>query len=140
MKKIFFLGLSAVLLLAGCSSLKQSPSSNNSEVSNQHSKGPVELAGNLKVPWSIQKHKDVFYISERPGNIVRIKGNELERQTVHLSENLSGGSEAGLLGFILDPNFEENNEAFAYYTYINAKGTFNKIVKLRLENNEWVEV
>lgn len=140
MKKIFFLGLSVSLLLGGCSSLKQSPSSDSTEASNQHSDGAVELARNLDVPWSIQKHEDVFYISERPGNIVRIAGSKLERQTVHLSEDLSGGSEAGLLGFILDPNFEENNEAFAYYTYLKAKGAFNRIVKLRLENNEWAEV
>ena len=140
MKKIFFMALAALFLLAGCSSLDQSPSSDNAEISTQNNAGPVELAGNLEVPWSIQKHEDVFYISERPGNIVRIKGNDLERQTVHFSEDLSRGSEAGLLGFILDPDFEENNEAFAYYTYITAKRTFNKIVKLRLENNVWEEV
>jgi glucose/arabinose dehydrogenase len=99
----------------------------------------VTLATKLEVPWSIQKHDNSFYISERSGTIAKITDGKVQRQTVYLSDELSDVSEAGLLGFLLATNFEESQEAFAYYTYTTQTGTFNKLVKLRLNDSQWEE-
>lgn len=71
-----------------------------------------------------------FFISERSGTISKVDESGTQRQEVQLSEDLSNSGETGFLGFLLDPNFEENNEASAYYTYVNDNVIFNKIVKL----------
>ncbi|REJ09108.1 quinoprotein glucose dehydrogenase [Halobacillus trueperi] len=97
------------------------------------------MAENLKVPWSIQKSEDTFYLTERSGNIVKIEEGEVERQRVELEEEVSTASEAGLLGFVLAPDFSESNLAYAYYTYEDKEEQFNRIVTLRLENDGWRE-
>ncbi|MGP4041037.1 PQQ-dependent sugar dehydrogenase [Gracilibacillus sp. D59] len=97
------------------------------------------IAEKLNVPWSIEKLNDTFYLTERPGNIVKIENGEVERQHVELKKELATTSEAGLLGFVLDKNFSESNLAYAYYTYQDDTGQFNRIVTLRLEGNTWME-
>ncbi|WP_406944120.1 PQQ-dependent sugar dehydrogenase [Halobacillus sp. SY10] len=140
MKKILALSITAVFLIAGCSENEQPDSSDHPE---EESSLPVEgvevMAENLKVPWSIQKSEDTFYLTERSGNIVKIEEGEVERQRVELEEEVSTASEAGLLGFVLAPDFSESNLAYAYYTYEDKEEQFNRIVTLRLENDGWRE-
>ncbi|CEG29277.1 PQQ-dependent sugar dehydrogenase [Bacillus sp. B-jedd] len=97
------------------------------------------LAENLKVPWSIAKAGDVLYLTERPGAIVKIENGKSERQRVELKEQLSDASEAGLLGFVLDPDFPEKQSAFAYYTYNDAAGQKNRVVVLSFQDGVWRE-
>jgi len=139
MKKMLFPIILTIFLLAGCTSVTNQPGSTNTSQENPDNQEAEELANNLDVPWSIQKHDDIFYISEHPGSIIQIDGESSQRQNVSLNEDLSDNSEAGLLGFVLDPDFAQNNEAFAYYTYENNEGIFNKIVKLQMDNDEWEE-
>jgi glucose/arabinose dehydrogenase len=131
--------LALLLLLVACSS-----SDKPLEVKDQNVavvQGiPTVLADNLQVPWSIQKAEDVFYISERPGTIVKVENGEQERQTVNLGKPLSEESEAGLLGFVLHPNFSENQQAFAYYTYDVQGSPFNRVVVLERKDNVWNEI
>ena len=58
---------------------------------------------------------------------------------VELEKELSQAAEAGLMGFVLSPDFNESNRAYAFYTYEDQTGRFNRIVSLRLENNVWKE-
>lgn len=58
---------------------------------------------------------------------------------MQLEEELSNALEAGLLGFILDPNIDDDKEALAYYTYERENGPTNRIVRLAFEENQWVE-
>jgi glucose/arabinose dehydrogenase len=97
------------------------------------------VAEELRVPWSINKVNETFYVSERTGNIVKIDNGKMERQQVDLDKPLAKAAEAGLLGFVLDPGFPGNQKAFAYYTYENGQGQFNRVVVLRLEGNQWTE-
>lgn len=120
-------------LLVGCS---QNPVLEDVEVSNEEI---VVIADQLKTPWSIKKFEDTFYLSERSGHIVRIEGGEIERQGVELKKDLARASEAGLLGFVLAPDFAESNLAYAYYTYEDSPGQFNRIVTLRLKDDLWQE-
>ena len=100
----------------------------------------TEIASGLDVPWSINKIGDEFYISERPGTVAYInEDGEMTRQEVQFSDQVSGAAEAGFLGFVLKPNFEESQEAYAYYVYEDGGQSYNKIVSLVLENEGWQE-
>ncbi len=97
------------------------------------------IAENLNVPWAIEKADDTFYLTERPGSIVKIENGQVERQNVELEEELATAAEAGLLGFVFDQDFSESNLAYAYYTYKDDTGQFNRIVRLRLDDDTWTE-
>lgn len=100
---------------------------------------PEVFAENLEIPWAIEKIDNTFYLTERPGYITRIEEGETERQTVELNEAVSTVPEAGLLGFVLDPDFLENSTAYAYYTYEDSNGPLNRIVTLQLNEEVWRE-
>lgn len=149
--------LSMLFFLMGCTSENQTSSENvetpmeeivNEEGDQDQSPDSKEetnevalttVSENLNAPWSIAKVNDTFYISERPGTIVEIKDSKQTRQDVNFSSNLSNAAEAGFMGLVLAPNFLESKEAYAYYTYTDEEGQFNRIVTLRLEKNQWTE-
>ena len=115
-----WVGLSiALLILTGCSSNDAAPV-----------KEPKEqmVAKALNTPWAMERVDDTFYITERPGHIVKIEDGKVTRQNITLSEPLATASEAGLLGFVLAPDFATSNTAYAYYTYESTEGQFNRIV------------
>lgn len=137
MKKSF-VGVGITLLcLTGCSTNEIQPSTvaNNSQSIEQYK----TIATNLEAPWAINKLGDTFYITERTGHIVKVEQGEMTRQAVKLEKTLSTASEAGLLGFVLAPDFVQSNEAYAYYTYETASEQFNRIVVLQQENDSWRE-
>lgn len=115
---------------------EQSQSDDNQE--RKETKGIETVAQGLDTPWSIAKSNDVFYLSERPGKIIKIDGNKKTEQQVDLDKEVSTAAEAGLLGFVLAPDFKDSKEAYAYYTYED-NNQFNRIVKLKLENDTWKE-
>jgi len=129
MKKWF---LVILLVLLGCTE----------ETEKLSTQDPIaeKVATNLNIPWSINLHKDTFYISERTGTIARIQDRSVVHEPVQLSDKLAAISEAGLLGFVLKPDFEETGEAFAYYTYDMNEEPFNKVVTLKRQNGQWHEI
>nr|WP_309101799.1 sorbosone dehydrogenase family protein [Fredinandcohnia onubensis] len=141
MKKIFGIYMIVIFLLVGCSSNEQQNSVDEQyNASNeQENAEQVVIMENLKAPWSIEKLENTFYLTERPGNIVKIENGEMERQSVELKKELATAAEAGLLGFVLAPDFQESNLAYAYYTYEDSSGQFNRIITLHLEGNVWRE-
>lgn len=100
---------------------------------------PVLVAEGLDVPWSIERVGESFYVTERPGSIVKIEKGKIERQAVELEKQLYTASEAGLLGFVLAPDFTQSQLAYAYYSYEDNSVQFNRIVTLHLENGIWSE-
>lgn len=141
MRKIFGIYMIVILLLAGCSSNEQQNSVGRQQnaPNEQENAEQVVIMENLKAPWSIEKLENTFYLTERPGNIVKIENGEIKRQSVELEKELATAAEAGLLGFVLAPDFQESNLAYAYYTYEDSSGQFNRIITLRLEDNVWKE-
>ncbi|MGN4124242.1 PQQ-dependent sugar dehydrogenase [Lysinibacillus sphaericus] len=137
MKKAFVLTMLTLFLLVGCIS-KESQKDNQGAIEMSNTEVEV-IADKLKTPWSIEKVDDTFYLSERPGTIVKIANGEIERQYVKLEKDLATASEAGLLGFALAPDFPQSNRAYAYYTYVDGAKQFNRITTLRLEDNYWKE-
>jgi glucose/arabinose dehydrogenase len=150
MKKYFWL-LFIGLFLVGCSPEEQAIEENDAPASTVEEPAPeteVEevispeltvIAENLNAPWAITKVNDTFYISERPGAVVKIEYEERTRQQVELSDDLATAAEAGFLGFVLAPDFETSNDAYGYYTYTNEGGQFNRVSRLRLEEDVWRE-
>ena len=126
-----------LVLFTGCSN-EEKPNIEDQETSISLAQ-PEVIADELNVPWSIDKIGNTFFISERPGYIVKVENGKTVRQKVELEKRLATAAEAGLLGFVLAPHFNETNEAYAYYTYTDQSGQFNRIVTLRLENNVWKE-
>ncbi|MCM3708525.1 MULTISPECIES: PQQ-dependent sugar dehydrogenase [Cytobacillus] len=142
MKKALGLGLVVLVLLAGCSGA--GGKDNGKEIEDQEASLPAGaepeiVADELDIPWSIAKNGETFYMTERQGSIVKVEDGKKERQKVELSKKLSTASEAGLLGFVLAPDFSQSNEAYAYYTYENTSGQFNRIVILKLQDGTWEE-
>ncbi|MFJ7725944.1 PQQ-dependent sugar dehydrogenase [Neobacillus sp. NPDC097160] len=127
-----------ILLLSGCSFFEKKEDADVAVV--MHPDVEV-MAENLSVPWSIDKVGESFYLSERTGSIVKIENGKMERQRVQLEKPLAGAAEAGLLGFVLDPGFSGNQQAFAYYTYgdDSSGGQFNRVVVLRYSGGVWTE-
>ncbi|MBD1380884.1 PQQ-dependent sugar dehydrogenase [Metabacillus arenae] len=141
MKKFLAIFLLAIPLIAGCSENEQQTTGNVRENSVDEPKNQryEVLAENLEAPWSIEKHEKTFYLTERPGTIVKIENGKIDRQSVELKKELSTVSEEGQMGFVLAPDFQESNLAYAYYTFEDSSGQFNRIVTLRLEDNVWKE-
>ena len=134
--------LLAALWIGGCSAAEQEKPGRTTL---KHEAEPAVqeemevLAENLQVPWSINKSGETFFISERPGTIVKVEDGRVERQKVELKNRLSDASEAGLLGFLLDPKFPESQTAYAYYTYDGPSGPQNRIVVLTYDGKSWKE-
>ena len=147
MKRFLYVILALLMVMAGCSDdggeakpageVGKKPEENKEVVA--HADQLEVVAENLKVPWSINKSGETFYLSERPGSIVKVEDDTAVRQNVSFKKELSQAAEAGFLGFVLAPDFEQSNKAFAYYTYENGTGQFNRIVELTLKDDKWVE-
>lgn len=120
-----------VMLLAGCSS------TDNGDVGIPE---VARIATNLESPWSIDSDGEQFFISERKGAIVRITPDgKMIREAVFLSEPLSSAAEAGLMGFVLQSDFNESSLAYAYYTYDSNGKPVNRIVTLLRDEEGWHE-
>lgn len=140
MKKPLALIAMSTVALSGC--LPINLFEDDTPLTDEQTKPASELevvADNLEIPWSIDRQGDAFYISQRPGSIVKIEDGETEVQDVSLELPLSEAAEAGLLGFVLAPDFEESSQAFAYYTYEQDGSQFNRIVTLTWQEDVWEE-
>lgn len=137
MKKLL-ITFSLILFVTGCAESELQPMEETQEEL-EFNKEPIVIADNLDIPWSIEKAGETFYITERQGQIIKVEEGKTERQAVHLEQELSSMPEAGLLGFVLHPNFPDTNLAYAYYTYEKSAEPYNRIITLRYENDQWSE-
>lgn len=110
-----------------------------SQITDSLKGGYTVAATNLDVPWSIQFAGNVVYITQRGGGIVQIKNGKQTVQKVQTNKALRVVGEAGLTGFVLDPNFATNKLAYIYHAYEQNGEGFNRIVKIKLVGNVWKE-
>ena len=88
------------------------------------------VAENLSIPWSIDWLPDgTILFTERIGNLRAIENGVVQEPLLSLGVS---GEEGGMLGVAVDPNFEENNFIYLYYTYNEFVSTFNKLVRYQL--------
>src|SRR5690606_19379422 len=78
---------------------------------------------------------------QREGKIIEIniESRSKEIQELKLTKEVLHQGEGGLLGFILAPDFEESQQAFAYHTYLDGEEIQNRIVILQKQGNTWIE-
>jgi len=89
------------------------------------------VAENLTIPWSIDWLPDgTALFTERNGNLRAIQNGELIQEPL-LTLGVGAG-EGGLLGVAVDPDFEQNNYIYLYYTYTEFITTSNKVVRYQL--------
>lgn len=143
MKKQFLTLIAGAVLLGACGGGGTEVETDVATEDNSESGGDgltIEIvAENLEAPWAVDFLDGVFYITERSGSMVHLDGEDRERFEIRLSEEISNAPEGGLLGFTLAPDFEETGRAYAYYTYENTKGQFNRVAALILDEDRWVE-
>lgn len=95
------------------------------------------VAENLTIPWSIDFAEDGrIFFTERNGNLRVIENGVLQEPILSLGV---GGVEGGLLGIALDPNFDENQYLYLYYTYNELFSTTNKVVRYIVDNDKITE-
>lgn len=80
----------------------------------------------LKVPWGAAYREGTLYVTERPGRVVRVNGEESE-VVADFTENTKIGGEGGLLGLAFHP--ENPDTAFTYQTHSSDRGRRNQIVR-----------
>lgn len=127
------------ILLIGCSANKEeTPSSLEVQTGKTNSESMLQQ---LNIPWSIAKTDNTFFISEREGKIVQwnMTSGKRNEQSLYLKEQIHIEGEGGLLGIALLPNFSVNNEMAVYHTYLNNGRIKNRLIKIKLEDNKWIE-
>lgn len=95
----------------------------------------------LVIPWNITKYEHTFYLSQRPGAVIKVDGvtGTKTLQQVELTKEVLHEGEGGFLGFILAPDFGQSQEAFAYHTYRQDGKIYNRIIVLKLNQHTWTE-
>ncbi|NJK77817.1 MAG: PQQ-dependent sugar dehydrogenase [Nanoarchaeota archaeon] len=97
------------------------------------------IAENLKIPWEIDFAPDGrIFFTERIGNLRIIENNMVSEPVISLKVS---GSEGGLLGLALDPDFEENHYLYLYYSYSDFFDIYNRVVRyVELDNKLFDEI
>jgi glucose/arabinose dehydrogenase len=99
------------------------------------------LAMGLNVPWDMDISKDGrLFFTERPGFIRVIQdGKLIEAPVLSLTQQVVHRGEGGLLGLVLDPNFEHNHYIYVYHTYSEDGKSKNRVLRI-IENNNRARV
>ncbi len=121
-------------------SSQETPSPNTEKRTEREDFYVETVAADLNVPWAIQPYEDGFFVTEREGRIAFIdKDGSVSRQQVELEEEVASQGEGGLLGFVLDEHFEENQTAYVYHTYRDNNSLFNRIAVIKKQGDNWIE-
>jgi len=106
---------------------------------------PVEMridkvATNLFVPWSIVFLSDSHILfTERNGSIREIKDDNLNSNPLYIFKEVSTQSEEGLMGMVLDPEFDSNGKIYVCLGYSKEKSLFDKVVQVKYEEGVLTE-
>lgn len=89
--------------------------------------GTEVIAENLSVPWSLDITRDGrIFLTEREGNIRLIENGVLQDSPIYTFEPpFTAQGEGGLMGLVLDPDFENNGYFYVMYTYRDNGGEIN---------------
>jgi glucose/arabinose dehydrogenase len=96
-------------------------------------------ARNLVVPWAMAFAPDGrVFVTERPGRVRIIRNNEvLSTPALTLTDvSTPSGSESGLLGIALHPDFSTNHFVYIVYTAGTSSGVMNRLVRYREVNDQ----
>ena len=89
------------------------------------------VAAGLEVPWSIAFAPDGrIFLTERPGRVRVIEDGKLRAEPLATITDVSTGSESGLMGLALDPQFAKTRLLYLSYTY-RGNGKQARVVRFR---------
>jgi glucose/arabinose dehydrogenase len=95
---------------------------------------------NLVVPWGIAFAPDGrLFITERPGRVRIVSGNQLLQTPALTLDDVSAVSESGLLGIALHPDFASNHFVYIVYTAQAGGRIVNRLARYREVNNTLAE-
>ncbi|WP_225000068.1 PQQ-dependent sugar dehydrogenase [Cesiribacter sp. SM1] len=90
------------------------------------------LADGLEEPLQIEfDTKGWVYWIERPGNIKRINSAGGQVETLG-TVSVAGGPAPGLIGFLLDKDFENSRQLYLYYSALEDKGEIMRLSRFTL--------
>src|SRR3990167_1065296 len=94
---------------------------------------------NLFVPWEIVfTSPNRILVTERNGKIRVIENGTLRSQPLINFPEVSTISEEGLMGLVLDPQYESNKLIYTCYAYAEGQDLFDKVVVLK-DNETYIE-
>ncbi len=132
----------SLLVLLSCSkpepqnnSTKKDPPKVTESAGNISDDYKIEVfAENLTVPWSIAwTDNNRMLVNERTGKIRIIQNGKLQDAPLLEVKEVSVGSEEGLMGLAVDPNYAENK--YIYISYAYGKGDNLSIKVVRYKDN-----
>ena len=89
------------------------------------------VVGNLDVPWSIAFAPDGrMFFTERPGRVRVFENGKLRPAPLFVVEDVERGSESGLMGLTLHPDFARNRLLYLAYAY-SQDGVRVRVVRFR---------
>ncbi|WP_445508947.1 PQQ-dependent sugar dehydrogenase [Rossellomorea marisflavi] len=138
MKHPFIWIIFSLVLIAGCADQEEKQQEEHASVEKPSVEYEV-VADALSIPWSIDQDGETLYVTERTGSIVEVQDGKKVKKDVSLEKPLSDNPEAGLLGFVLHPDFSQNQQAYAYYTYDDEGSPYNRVVLLERQDGSWIE-
>ncbi|MNO14402.1 Soluble aldose sugar dehydrogenase YliI precursor [compost metagenome] len=97
------------------------------------------LASGLNVPWEMAFAPDGrIFFTERPGTLRVFEEGELRKNPLlEFPAPFISKGEGGLLGFALDPAFENNGFAYAYHSYRSEDGGVeNRVLRLSISGSK----
>ncbi|WP_202077405.1 PQQ-dependent sugar dehydrogenase [Caldalkalibacillus salinus] len=97
------------------------------------------LASNLDIPWAMTKWDGVFFITQREGSMARVENGQVRQEELKLTKDVLHHGEGGLLGFTLDPDFDDNHLAYVYHTYREEGTPYNRVAAVQYLEGTWVE-
>lgn len=92
----------------------------------------VEVARGLEVPWSIVFAPDGrMFVTERPGRLRVISGGVLQQAPLYTFNDVESGSEEGLMGLALHPDFASNHLLYVSFATKAGGSMIVRVVRFR---------
>ncbi|WOO36878.1 PQQ-dependent sugar dehydrogenase [Anaerocolumna sp. AGMB13020] len=94
------------------------------------------ISEGLTVPWAMDITKDGrIFVTERIGNIRLIHKDNRGAETIYtFTAPFTAQGEGGLLGLVLDPEFDKNGYFYVMYTFQAEDKFYNRVVRMHYED------
>jgi aldose sugar dehydrogenase len=103
------------------------------EIRNKENSEKIDVfCKDLEVPWSIVfTSASRVLVNERPGRLRIIESGKLVNEPLREFSEVSSGSEEGLMGLALDPDYQSNKLIYLSYAYEGSDGLVVKVVRFK---------
>lgn len=140
MNIILNLILSASFLFSG--GCKSDNENNKKSYKNSEKTGTQTevFVSNLEVPWSIVfTSNERALVNERPGRMRVIVDGKLQAEPIKTFSEVSSGSEEGLMGLAIDPEYASNKLIYVSFAYEKDGDLWVKVVRYKDNGNSLTE-